>query len=218
LDANKKEPSLDKVDIENFLVRTKYDQTIINKSNSQSSDQGIQDAKCFMANVEKDANRRAADRKQREVVAQELRKWVKWSHKAKKLNCIFLLRLGNQAFRNGEFEKAVTMYTKALDQVRDSPILYNNRALSFISLTLYKRAIIDCDFVLNKLDEKNLRAWLYRGKAYFLLHEKRLYEKSIFEAKKHHPKDLSFIEKIVKEIEGVSKSEEDENCEEETSS
>ena len=109
--------------------------------------------------------------------------------------------MGNQAFRNGEYEKAVSMYTKALDQVRDSPILYNNRALSYIRLSLYKRAIIDCDFVINKLDEKNLRAWLYRAKAYFLLNEKRLYEKSIQEAKKHHPKELSYIDKIIAEIE-----------------
>jgi tetratricopeptide (TPR) repeat protein len=109
--------------------------------------------------------------------------------------------MGNQAFRNGEYEKAVSMYTKALDQVRDSPILYNNRALSYIRLSLYKRAIIDVDFVINKLDEKNLRAWLYRAKAYYSLNEKRLYDKSILEAKKHHPKELSYIDKIIAEIE-----------------
>jgi hypothetical protein len=62
-------------------------------------------------------------------------------------------------------------------------------------------AIIDCDFVLNKLDEKNLRAWLYRAKAYYQLDEMKLYEKSIFEAKKHNPKEISYIEKIVDEIE-----------------
>lgn len=109
--------------------------------------------------------------------------------------------MGNQAFRNGEYEKAVSMYTKALDQVRDSPILYNNRALSYIRLSLYKRAIIDCDFVLNKLDEKNLRAWLYRAKAYYSLDEKRLYDKSIQEAKKHHPKEINYIDKIIADIE-----------------
>jgi tetratricopeptide (TPR) repeat protein len=109
--------------------------------------------------------------------------------------------MGNQAFRIGEYEKAVSMYTKALDQVRDSPILYNNRALSYIRLSLYKRAIIDCDFVINKLDEKNMRSWLYRAKAYYSLSEKRLYDKSILEAKKHHPKELGYIDKIIAEIE-----------------
>lgn len=35
----------------------------------------------------------------------------------------------------------------------------------------------------------------------------RLYEKSIFEAKKHHPKEIAYIEKIVKEIEGLEEEE-----------
>lgn len=74
-------------------------------------------------------------------------------------------------------------------------------------------AIIDCDFVLNKLDEKNLRAWLYRAKAYYLLEDQRLYEKSIFEAKKHHPKELAYIEKIVREIEGPMEVDNEQNCE-----
>jgi tetratricopeptide repeat protein 12 len=47
--------------------------------------------------------------------------------------------MGNGAFRSGEYEKAVSMYSKAIDQVRDSPILYNNRALSYIRLSLFKR-------------------------------------------------------------------------------
>jgi tetratricopeptide repeat protein 12 len=109
--------------------------------------------------------------------------------------------MGNQAFRSGDYERAVSLYSKALDQVRDSPILWNNRALCYIRLSLFKRAIIDCDFVLNKLDEKNLRSWLYRAKAYYSLGEKRLYEKSIQEAKKHHPKELNYIDKIIAEIE-----------------
>jgi hypothetical protein len=42
---------------------------------------------------------------------------------------------------------------------------------------------------------------LYRAKAYYSLGEKRLYEKSIQEAKKHHPKELNYIDKIIAEIE-----------------
>lgn len=111
--------------------------------------------------------------------------------------------MGNKAFRNCENEKAVSMYSKAIDQVRDSPILYNNRALSYIRLSLFKRAIIDCDFVLNKLDEKNIRSWLYRAKAYYLLQDQRNYEKCILEARKHHPKEINYITKIISEIEGI---------------
>lgn len=148
--------------------------------------------------------------------------------------------MGNKAFRDGDVETAVSLYSRAIDMIRDSPILYNNRALSYIKLSLYKRgsfmglfcncysetffisdndkinsflcsAVIDCDFVLNKLDEKNLRAWLYRAKAYYALDEMQLYEKSIVEAKKHNPKEFSYIEKIVDEIERSNEMENDED-------
>lgn len=67
---------------------------------------------------------------------------------------------------------------------------------------MYKRAIIDCDFVINKLEEKNLRSWLYRAKGYFLMGEQRNFEKSIAEARKHNPSDSKYIDKIVAEIKG----------------
>lgn len=67
--------SIENVDIDNFLVKTNYDKTIINqKKESTVQNEQTQDAKSFMMAVEKDANKRAADRKQREAVAQELRK------------------------------------------------------------------------------------------------------------------------------------------------
>lgn len=40
--------------------------------------------------------------------------------------------MGNDAFRKCEYERAVSMYTKAIDHVKDSPVLYNNRALTYI--------------------------------------------------------------------------------------
>lgn len=92
------------------------------------------------------------------------------------------------------------MYSKAIDHIKDSPVLYNNRALSYIKLNLYKKAIIDADFVIQKLDEKNVRAWLYRANGYLLLGETRSFEKSINEAKKNNPKELDFIEKSVAQI------------------
>lgn len=92
------------------------------------------------------------------------------------------------------------MYSKAIDHVKDSPVLYNNRALSYIKIGLYKKAIIDADFVLQKLDEKNVRAWLYRANGFLLLGETRSFEKSVSAAKKNNPKELEFIEKSVAKI------------------
>lgn len=69
--------SIENVDIDNFLVKTNYDRTVINKKDSPNIPEAgpvTQDAQAFMAAMEKDANRRATERKQRETVAQELRK------------------------------------------------------------------------------------------------------------------------------------------------
>jgi hypothetical protein len=62
------------VDIDNFLIKTNHDRTVINTSEPPSPEPMAQDKMAFMASIEKDANRRAAERKQRESVAQELRK------------------------------------------------------------------------------------------------------------------------------------------------
>lgn len=69
---------------------------------------------------------------------------------------------------------------------------------------LYKRAINDSDFVLQKLDEKNLRSWLYRANGYYLLGEISDFEKSIIEAKKSNPKELLYIEKAVTAIQATT--------------
>lgn len=69
---------------------------------------------------------------------------------------------------------------------------------------LYKRAIIDSDFVLQKLDEKNLRSWLFRANGYYLLGEISDFEKSVIEAKKSNPKEIQYIEKAVAAIQGTA--------------
>lgn len=180
----------EETNVENFIVRVNQERTVINRKAVVAADadpsleQPMQDKYAFMAEIERDAARRAAERKEREQVAQGLR------------------RSGNRAFRRGEYEKAINMYSKAIDQIRDSPILYNNRALAYIRLELYKRAIIDCDFVISKLDEKNLRSWIFRAQGYYRLGETKAYEKSVAEARKHNPRELSYIDRIVREIEG----------------
>lgn len=43
-----------------------------------------------------------------------------------------IFRLGSEAFREFDYQRALCMYNKAIDHVKDSPILYNNRALTYI--------------------------------------------------------------------------------------
>uniref|UniRef100_A0A182MTZ7 Uncharacterized protein n=1 Tax=Anopheles culicifacies TaxID=139723 RepID=A0A182MTZ7_9DIPT len=174
----------EETNVENFIVRVNQERTVINTADDPPLEQPMQDKYAFMAEIERDAARRAAERREREQVAQGLR------------------RAGNRAYRRGQYEQAISMYSKAIDQIRDSPILYNNRALAYIQIQLYKRAIIDCDFVLSKLDEKNLRSWVFRAQGYYRLGEMKAYEKSIAEARKHNPRELPYIDRIVREIEG----------------
>lgn len=75
LQIDQKETSVEKADFDSFLVKTNFDRTVINKSDSPSpTSPNSQDAQAFMAVVEKDSNKRAAERKQREAIAQNLRK------------------------------------------------------------------------------------------------------------------------------------------------
>lgn len=178
-----------KLDRDDFIVRIRDNRTAINASNDESICDDVEAAgsssmgkTAFMAGVERDATRRAKERRERESIAQNLR------------------QLGNRAFHSDEYEKAINLYSKALDQVKDNYVVYNNRALAYIRLGLYKRAIIDCDFVIQKLDEKNVRSWLYRAQAYHALGEMRDYEKSVNEAKKNNPKELEYIDRVVQFI------------------
>ncbi|XP_058126054.1 tetratricopeptide repeat protein 12 [Anopheles ziemanni] len=186
LGTDNRSKQMEQTNVENFIVRVNQERTVINRQADEPSlEQPMtQDKYAFMAEIERDAARRAAERREREQVAQGLR------------------RSGNRAFRRGEYEKAINMYSKAIDQIRDSPILYNNRALAYIRIGLPKRAIIDCDFVLSKLDEKNLRSWIFRAQGYYALAETKAYEKSVAEARKHNPRELGYIDRIVREIEG----------------
>lgn len=74
LGIDQKESSVEKADFDSFLVKTNYDRTVINKNESLPTSPVSQDAQAFMATVEKDANKRAAERKKRETLAQDLRK------------------------------------------------------------------------------------------------------------------------------------------------
>ena len=76
LGIEKKEVSSEKPDINNFLVKTSHDRTIINHHETPKDTPPKNDPQAFMISVEKDANRRAEERKKRESVAQEFRKWV----------------------------------------------------------------------------------------------------------------------------------------------
>ncbi|XP_016993278.2 tetratricopeptide repeat protein 12 [Drosophila takahashii] len=136
----------------------------------------------FMRQVEMDLDQRSKARLERERVAQNFRK------------------LGNAEYRKGNYETAMHMYTEAIENIRDSHILYINRALCFIKSGKFKRGIVDCDFVLNKLDEKNLRAWMYRAMAYKGLNDESNFENCVKYARKFNSKQMEFIDDFLEKL------------------
>lgn len=74
-----------------------------------------------MAEVSKDAERRALDRKIRHEKADTL-----------KTQAI-------KAFRRQEYDKALFCYNKAIEQVKDNPMFYCDRALTNIKLGNYQK-------------------------------------------------------------------------------
>uniref|UniRef100_A0A1A9X1N9 TPR_REGION domain-containing protein n=1 Tax=Glossina brevipalpis TaxID=37001 RepID=A0A1A9X1N9_9MUSC len=178
------------IDKNNFIVTTRENSVSVNKKKGtpleelqRTSDSAIEmDKFTFMQQLELDANDRHKAFKERERIAQNFR------------------ALGNEAYRKANYEKAINMYTKAIDHIKDSPILYNNRALSYIKLKNFKRAIMDCDYVLNKLEEKNLRSWLYRSAAYKRLGDENNFENSIKLARKNNPKKGATIDEFLDKL------------------
>ncbi|XP_022209657.1 tetratricopeptide repeat protein 12 [Drosophila obscura] len=182
-------PDFDKLDPDTVRLTVRENRTVINRKSLEDDKQkeaGMVQAmnqQSFMQQVEKDANERAGARAKREYEAE-----VQKCH-------------GNEAFRNENYEKAILHYGKALAQIKDSAITYNNRALCYIKLRNYKRALQDCQYVVDKLQETNLRAWLYKATAYKRLGQTKDFEESVAKAREHNPKQLAYIEKYIKQME-----------------
>lgn len=79
------------------------------------------DPEVWMAEMSKDAQKRYQDRKIRREKADTF-----------KTQAV-------KAFRRGEYEKALSCYNKALEQVRDNSMLYCERALTNIKLGNYDK-------------------------------------------------------------------------------
>ncbi|KAM7363575.1 uncharacterized protein ACRADG_000429 isoform 2-T2 [Cochliomyia hominivorax] len=104
----------------------------------------------------------------------------------------------NQVNKNDDGEMDKFTFMKQIEQ--DAEERAKNKrereriAQNFRRLKNYKRAIMDCDYVLNKLEEKNLRSWLYRAAAYKRCGDEKNYETSIKLARKNNPKKTDFID------------------------
>ncbi|KAF6019636.1 TTC12 [Bugula neritina] len=145
--------------------RTGVNRTVINKGAydtspqqlSSSQEPSFTDQDAFMKALEKDAKERA-DRKN-----------------AARVEASVFKNEGNEAFKAGEFEKAVESYTKGLAVIKDFKELWTNRAQAYIKLGRYDDAITDCDWA-QRCDETFVKAYVLEAKAHICLSD---YDKAI---------------------------------------
>ncbi|XP_011870133.1 PREDICTED: uncharacterized protein LOC105563279 [Vollenhovia emeryi] len=166
-------------------VKIKTDRSVINKYPSKeddpSSDPNKMSQEMFMRGIEEDAKKRAADRKIRNERAETFK------------------RIANGAFKEGDYEKAVTYYSKAIEQRKDSSVLWNNRALSYMHLGLFEKALHDCEWAL-KQNDSNLKALLNSAKCYMHLRNGEKSAEYIQMAKERNPHFNKFIDEFQENI------------------
>ncbi|XP_029160951.1 RNA polymerase II-associated protein 3 [Nylanderia fulva] len=79
---------------------------------------------------------------------------------------------GNEAFKAADYEEALRHYNASIE-IESNLNAYNNRAMTFIKLKRYEKALNDCNTVLT-MDYKNVKALLRR--ALSLEHLEKAYE------------------------------------------
>jgi tetratricopeptide (TPR) repeat protein len=79
-----------------------------------------------------------------------------------------------------------------LKEVRDSGVLYTNRALCYLRLGLYHRAIEDCDSALD-LNGSNLKGFIYKAQALHAMSRSQEAKLLLQDAIKIHPRHEEFI-------------------------
>ncbi|KAL9239033.1 hypothetical protein vseg_013390 [Gypsophila vaccaria] len=71
---------------------------------------------------------------------------------------------GNQAFKDKQWQKAISFYSEAIKFNGNNATYYSNRAAAYLELGSFVQAETDCTKAIN-LDKKNVKAFLRRGTA-----------------------------------------------------
>ncbi|SPP83369.1 tetratricopeptide repeat protein 12 [Drosophila guanche] len=124
------------------------------------------------------------------------------AHEERQIAAENFRRLGNEEFRKGNYDKSIYFYSKGLQYVTDTPVLYCNRALAKIKKREFKSALLDLDMVVFKLDPGNMRGWLYRAGALARINNEPESQVAIRNAFifNRNPKDQRYIQMFVEKM------------------
>ncbi|XP_012940902.1 tetratricopeptide repeat protein 12 [Aplysia californica] len=179
-------------------TRTGFSRTSINKEAfknepppSQTVGQVVNeqpmDQTAFMAAMETDAKERAADKKKRQKIADGFKEQ------------------GNVEFRQGNFEKALEFYDKAMEQIRDNLAIYTNRAQARIKLEMFTEALTDCHWAL-RLTPGCMKAYVQQGHAYLGMNEYEKARESYREILKIDNKKENIVKEYLAEVDRVEQA------------
>lgn len=71
---------------------------------------------------------------------------------------------GNQAYKEKQWHKAISLYTEAIKLCGDNATYYSNRAAAYLEVGSFLQAEADCTKAIN-LDKKSIKSYLRRGTA-----------------------------------------------------
>lgn len=71
---------------------------------------------------------------------------------------------GNQAYKNQDYTKAITFYTKAIEVDQFDPSYFTNRALCYYNLNKFEECIKDCDRAI-RINNNLPKAWKKKSQA-----------------------------------------------------
>lgn len=83
-------------------------------------------------------------------------------------------------------------FLQAIEQIKDLPLLYNNRALTYINLNVYDKAKEDLNWAL-RLNVDCLKSWLLLAKVNLLEENRHEFENCLREATERNPNEEQFI-------------------------
>ncbi|TGZ73506.1 hypothetical protein CRM22_001480 [Opisthorchis felineus] len=73
--------------------------------------------------------------------------------------------MGNRAYAEGRYQEAVMYYTCAIKKQQNISSYYSNRALCYVQIQEYSKALSDCRRSI-ELDSSNLKAYFFAGQAH----------------------------------------------------
>ncbi|XP_074034619.1 tetratricopeptide repeat protein 12 [Leptinotarsa decemlineata] len=173
------EKIIENINSEKIVLKIRNNRTLINKKSCEKNDTEISQ-ETFMDEVSQDAERRYKNKLVRTEKMETFKKQA------------------TLAFRRGEFEKALTLYNKAIEQIKDSCLLYNNRALTYMNLKLYEKSRDDLKWAL-RINENCLKSLLLLAKINFLENKMDEFDKILKEALERNPQNEKFIKITLKD-------------------